>query len=101
MLAQLVEDLVHLECGQDGFDEHRRPNRSLGNAQLVLRHHKDVVPETRLKVALQFWQVEVGAGAFLKQFADIVVKVETKVENAAGDWLAIDQYMLLVQVPAA
>ena len=37
VFAQFVEDLVHLERGQDGFDQHRGANGAARNAQLILR----------------------------------------------------------------
>ena len=66
MLAELVEDLVHLEGGGQGLDEHRRADGAAGDAELLLRREEDVVPEARLEVALQLGQVEVGAGAALE-----------------------------------
>ena len=59
MLAQLVEDLVHLEGGEYGFDEDRGLDGTPGHAQLVLGQLEDVVPEPGLEVALHLGQVEV------------------------------------------
>ena len=59
MIAQLVEDLVHLERGRDRFDQHRRPNRSRAGRPLLLREYEDVVPQPRFEVALHLGQVEV------------------------------------------
>ena len=63
VLAQLVEDLVHLEGGEHRLDQHRRLDRSRRDAELVLRHDEDVVPQPRLEVALELRQVEVRAAA--------------------------------------
>ena len=61
MLAQLVEDLVHLERGEERLDEHGGLDRAVRQAERVLREGEDVVPEPRLEVALQLGQVEVRA----------------------------------------
>jgi hypothetical protein len=59
VLAQLVEDLVHLERGEDRLDQHGRLDRAARDAELVLRHHEHVVPQPRLEMALELRQVEV------------------------------------------
>ena len=69
VLAQLVEDLVHLEGGEDGFDQHGGADGAARNAQLVLREEEDVVPQARLEMALQFGQVEIRAGAVARSSA--------------------------------
>ena len=63
VLAQLVEDLVHLERGGDRLDQHGRADRAAGEARALLRRDEDVVPQPCLEVALELRQVEVGAGA--------------------------------------
>jgi hypothetical protein len=66
MLAKLVEDLVHLERGEDRLDQDRSLDGASWYAELVLGQLEDVVPEPRLGVALQLRQVEVRAGAVVK-----------------------------------
>ena len=63
VLAQLVEDLVHLERGGERLDEDRRLDGAAREAERVLRADEDVVPEARLEVALQLRQVEERPGA--------------------------------------
>src|SRR6185295_9158545 len=63
MFAQLVEDLVHLESGEQRLDQHRRADRSARYAELVLRQHEDVVPQPRLEMALELRQIEIRAAA--------------------------------------
>ena len=58
MLAQLVEDLVHLERGEDRLDQDGRLDRPLRHAEPLLRPDEDVVPEPRLEVRLELRQVE-------------------------------------------
>jgi hypothetical protein len=70
------------------------------NAKLVLRHLKSVVPNARFKVTLHFREVKIRAAAARDQFLGVVKKEETEIEERAGDRLAIDKQMLLVQVPA-
>src|SRR5206468_11118126 len=49
MLSQLVEDLVHLEGGEDRLDEDCRPDRCARNGESLLRMDEDVVPGTSLE----------------------------------------------------
>jgi hypothetical protein len=101
VLAQLVQDLVHLEGGQDGLDQHGGLDRALRQAQLVLRHHEDVVPQARLEVRFHLRQVEIRAGAARQLFLGVVEHEQGEIEDAAGDALAVHQHVLFVQVPAA
>ena len=101
MLAQLPEDLVHLERGEDGLDQHCRLDRPLRQAELVLRRHEHLVPEARLEMALDLGQVEVGTGAAREQLLGVVEHEEREVEQAAVDSAAVDRHVLLVEVPAA
>ena len=101
VVAQLVEDLLHLERREDRLDEHRRADAALRDAELVLGHHDDVVPEARLEVALHLGQVEVRTRALVEQLLRVVEHVEREVEDAGRDRVAVDQDVLLEQVPAA
>jgi len=101
VLAQLVQDLFHLERGEDGLDQHGGLDRAARQAQLVLGAHEDVVPQARLEMALHLGQVEERAGAARDLLLAVVEQEQAEVEDAARDALAVDQHMLLVQVPAA
>ena len=81
MLAQLVKNLVHLECRQNGFDQDRRADRALRNAKLVLRQLEDVVPKARFEVALHFRQIKIRAAAARDQFLGVVKKEEAEIEE--------------------
>ena len=101
MLAQLVEDLLHLERREDGLDQHAALDGALRHAQVILRLHEDVVPEARLEVALHLWQIEVRPGAAAELLLRVVEEEEAEVEDAGRHRLAIHQDVLLIQVPAA
>ena len=100
MLAQLVEDLLHLERRRAGLDQHRRPDRAPRDAELLLGAQKHVVPEPRLEVALHLGQVEVGPRPAVELGPGAVEEVEAEVEQASGHPLAVDQQVLLGEVPA-
>jgi hypothetical protein len=101
MVLQLPQDLVHLEGGDHGLDQHRRADRAVRDAEFLLRQREDVVPQARLEVRFQLRQVEVGPGAAREQLLRVVEEEEREVEDAARDGLAVDRHVLLVQVPAA
>ena len=63
MVAQFVEDLVHLERRGERLDEHRRADGAVGEAEALLGEREDVVPEPGLAVVLELRQVEVRAAA--------------------------------------
>jgi hypothetical protein len=101
VVAQLVEDLLHLEGGEDRLDEDRRLDRARRQVETLLREVEDVVPEAGLEVALELGQVEVRAAALVEQALPVVEEVEPEVEEAAGDRLAVDEHVPLGEVPAA
>ncbi len=72
VLAQLVEDLVHLECGGNRLDQYRHPDRSAWQSEDFLGRKKHVVPEPRLQVTLELRQIEVRARASLRERRMIV-----------------------------
>jgi hypothetical protein len=101
VLAQLVQDLVHLEGGDDGFDQRGGLDAALWNFQFFLSGDEDLIPQAGLEVRLHLRQVEVRARAAREQLLRVMEEVQREVENSAGDRLAVDGDVLLVQVPAA
>ena len=100
VLAQLVEDLVHLERRENGLDEHRRLDGAAGHAERVLRGDEHLVPQPCLEVTLDLRQVEVGTGAAPCQRLVVVGEKQREVEQRTGDGVAVDAHVLLRQVPA-
>ncbi len=100
VLAQLVEDLVHLERRRQGLDEHRGLDGGLGHAGSVLGVDEDVVPQPGLEVALELGQIEVGPGFPGQQALDVVEVVETEIHQAGRKGLAVHLQVALHQVPA-
>lgn len=100
VFTQLVDDLIHLKCRRDGLDQHGTTDRSARHANVVLSQVEDVVPQTCLEVRLHLGEVEVRAEPAGNELLGIVVEVQTKVEQTAGDGGAVDSEVLLVEVPA-
>ena len=67
VLAQLVEDLLHLEGGRDGLDQHGGAHGAGIDAERRLGVAEHVVPEPGFEVALHLGQVEVRTAAALDQ----------------------------------
>ncbi len=101
MIAQLPQNLIHLERSQDVLDQHRGADRAVGQAEPLLGHNEDVVPQAGLQMALQLGQIEIGAGVAGQQVAGVVEEVEAEVEQRGRHRLAVDEQVLLIQVPAA
>ena len=101
MIAQFVENFVHLERSGNRLDQYRRANRSLRNAQLILREFENIIPDARFEMALHFRQIKIRAAAARDQLLRVVEKIQTEIEQTARDRLAIDEHMFLDQMPAA
>ena len=83
VVAELVEDLLHLESGRDGLDQHRGPDGAVRDAERLLGEDEDVVPEPRLEMALHLGQVVVRAVTVIEQLLGEVEKVQTEVDQGA------------------
>ena len=101
MLAQLVQDLVHLERREDGLDQHGRLDRASRDAEPLLREQEDVVPQPRLEMALELRQVEIRPGAARDQLLGVVEDVQAEVEQRAAHRLPVDGEVRFGQMPAA
>ena len=101
MLAQLVQDLVHLERGPDRLDQHGGADRAARHADHVLRPHEHVVPQPRFEVGLHLGQVEVGPRSARQRLCAVVEQVQPEVEQRAGHRRAVDLEVALDEVPAA
>src|SRR5207247_4149623 len=101
MIAQLVQDLFHLEGRKDRFDQDGGANRPSRDSELILRQVENIVPEPRLEMALELREVEVRAASLFQQTLDVVKEVEAEIEEAARDRLAVDLNVSLVEVPTA
>ena len=101
VLAELVEDLLHLEGGEDRLDEDGRLDRAARNSDPILCEAEDVVPQPRLEVALELREVEVRPRSALEQTLGVPGEIDAEVEEPRGDMLAVDLDVALLQVPAA
>ncbi len=100
-VAQLVEDLLHLERGEDRLDQDGAADRPARDAELLLGERERVGPEPRLEVRLELREVEVRPAAALELLARVPRHVQAEVEERRRDRLAVDERVPLGQVPAA
>src|SRR2546422_758613 len=101
VIAELVEDLVHLEREGQHFDEHGRFDRSAIELELVLGPAEDLLPEPRLEVALELGQIEIRTGPTIEQTSRVVERVQAEVDDRAGDRETVGVEMLLDEMPSA
>lgn len=102
MVAQLVEDLLHLVRGRDRLDEDGGAHGALRDARIVLGEDEHVVPQTGLEVGLRLREVEVRALAEVQETLGVVEEVQPEVDQGAGHPGAVGVgEMAFVQVPAA
>ena len=101
VLAQLVQDLLHLERGGDGLDQHGGPDRANRNPEVLLGEDEHLVPQPRLPVALQLRQVEVRPAAGVELPLCTVEEVESEVDQRGRHRPPVHHDVLLHQVPAA
>src|ERR1700692_1522307 len=100
MVAQFIENLVHLKGSQDGFDQDSRPNRAARNFQFVLSKIKNIIPKARFEMILQLRQVEIWASSLAQQGGGVVEEEQTEIKQRTRNRLAIHFEVLFIQMPA-
>jgi hypothetical protein len=93
--------LVHLKGGSDGLDQDSASDGAALHANVVLGQIEYVVPQPCLEMRLHLGQVEVWSRAALDELVGIVKKVQTEVEEATGNGLAVNGEVLLLEMPPA
>src|SRR5690349_21844773 len=81
MLAKLVQDLVHLECGGDRLDEDGRADGTARDAELSLGMDEHLVPQPSLMVRFELGQVEVRPRATRDALGRVVEEIEAGIEE--------------------
>src|ERR1700730_4843132 len=80
VIAQLIQDLVHFECGENRFNEHGGADSAARHTERVLSEVEDIVPEPGFQMAFQFRQVEVRPSAILDSLFGVVEKEQREVK---------------------
>jgi hypothetical protein len=93
--------LIHLKSSGDGLDQDRATDGSTPHADIVLSQVKGIIPQPGLKMRLHLGQVEVWPSPALNKLLCVVEEVQSKVEQATRDGLAINGKVLLLQMPTS
>src|SRR4029079_15888840 len=101
VVAELVEDLVHLERRGKCLDQNGSLDRPLRDPELLLPAGEDVVPESRLAMALELRQIEVRSTAAIDAQLGVVEEIEPEIHERTGDRGAVHEEVLLDEVPAS
>src|SRR5579864_670607 len=80
VIAQLIQDLVHFERGENRFNKHSGADGAARHAEGILSEVEDIVPQPGFQMALQFRQVEVWTGAVLDRLFCVMEKEQSEVE---------------------
>lgn len=101
VVTELVDDLVHLKRSENGLNQDGSSDGATRDGDVVLGQVEGVVPQTSLEVALHLGQVEVRSKAFLLGLNGVVEEVQAEIKETAGDGLAVNKEVLLLEVPAS
>ena len=96
-----MQDLVHLERGGQGFDQHGHFHLADRQAQAHFDEGQHLIPQLRFFHALQLGQVEIRAEVLRRQCRGVVEGEQAEVEQGPGQARAIDADVFFIQVPAA
>jgi hypothetical protein len=80
MIAKLVQNLVHLECRGDGFDQYGGTDGARWDADILLGEQKHIVPKASLIMVLELGQVEVRSGAGCDLCLGVMKKEQSEIK---------------------
>ena len=101
VVAELVEDRVHLERRRDRLDQHRALDRAVREPELVLGDCEGTRPQARLVVRLELREIEVRAGPALQLLPCVREHRQPEVEQRRAHRLAVELVVTLDEMPAA
>ena len=101
VVAELPEDLLHLEGGGQGLDQEGGADRPVRDVEGPLEEAEEPVPPPRLEVVLDLGDVVLGGLVLVDQRRGGVEDREREVHQAAGHRLAVDPEVGLGEVEAA
>src|SRR5439155_17501648 len=81
VIAQLVQNLVHLQGGGQRLDKDGGPDASTRQVQFFLGVKEHVVPQTGLEMPLQLRQIEIRSGALRQETAGVVEEEQAEIEQ--------------------
>ncbi|MNC10733.1 hypothetical protein D3C75_584000 [compost metagenome] len=98
MIAQCVQDLIHLEYRRQRFNQQRRFDGAARKGEMIFGKTEYFTPPGRFLPGLGFRQVEIGAASFCQQSIHVVEEVERKIKQAARDRLITPGHVFFRQV---
>ena len=101
VIAQLIQDLVHLKRGGKGLDQHRRPHQPRGETEPLLAPGEHLIPEPRLAMVLELWQIQVHTLPTTMQARRTVKREQAEVEQRTRKRVISHTQMALLQMPSA
>lgn len=75
VISEFVDNLVHFECGKDGFDQNGSSDGAAGNGEGVLREIEYIIPQTSFEMRFQFGEIEIRSESTGDEFFRIVEEV--------------------------
>lgn len=99
MLLQLIQNLLHLERRRQSLNQYCRPNHTLLHPQVTCRKGEDIIPKTSFEMVFHLREVEIRSRTSGDEFAGVVEKVKTKIEEGAGHGNTVDNQTGFRKVP--
>lgn len=99
MFLQLIQNLFHLERRGQSLNQYCRPNHTLLHPQVTCRKGEGIVPKTSFEMVFHLREVKIRPRTSGDEFAGVVEKVQTEVEEGAGHGSAVDNQTGFRKVP--
>jgi hypothetical protein len=101
MIPELEQDLLHMKSSRKGLDQNRRTDGSNRHADVRLREAENIIPKACFEIMFHFGEIKVGSETTLDELFGVVIKIESKIEDGAGDRGIVDGDTRFVEMPSS
>ena len=81
MIAQFIENLIHLVGAQDGLNQYRGADGASRNAHCILGKVEYVIPKAGFQMTLHLGQIEIGPGSNRHLLLHVMEEVQAEIEQ--------------------
>src|SRR3990167_9261617 len=89
VIPQFVQNLIHLKCGQYGFNQYGGADSPAGDSDFILCKIENVIPESRLEMRFHLRQIKIRSSFAFRQFACVIKKIEAEIKKGGRNRSAV------------
>ena len=83
VIAECIENLVHLEGSGESLNQHSGTNGSVLKTKLSFSEAEDIIPELGFLARFEFREIDVGSGPTLDQLVRVLENIQAEVDETS------------------